>query len=147
MTKKWPLYAYAHLCAVCLTVRTQDMAAIFISWGTHEGPDGIHYHMPWHLPFSSLSFLLAIFNNIWTDGNLPPHWLESLPTFCKPNKSGILPQDYRPIALTSCLCKLLERMVNLSLMWYLDRIWILSCSKHSRSTYTFWNLHIFICKP
>jgi len=80
-----------------------------------------------HLSPTSLSFLLSIFNNIWTTGNFPPHWREAIVLpFLKPNKTGTLPQDYRPIALTSCLCKLMEWMINFRLMWYLEYHQIIS---------------------
>ena len=38
----------------------------------------------------------------------------------KPGKNHSDPKNYRPIALTSCICKTLERMVNNRLVWYLD---------------------------
>lgn len=38
----------------------------------------------------------------------------------KTKQTNALPLDYHPIALTSCLCKLLKRMVNIRLMWYLE---------------------------
>ena len=39
----------------------------------------------------------------------------------KPGKDSYNPLNYRPIALTSCLCKTLERMINERLIWYLEK--------------------------
>ena len=38
----------------------------------------------------------------------------------KPGKDPAEPNNYRPIALTSCLCKALERMINKRLTWFLE---------------------------
>jgi ribonuclease HI len=38
----------------------------------------------------------------------------------KPGKDPTNPLSYRPIALTNCLCKLLEKMINARLMFYLE---------------------------
>ena len=37
----------------------------------------------------------------------------------KPDKDTVEPNNYRPKALTSCLCKTLERMINKRLTWFL----------------------------
>ena len=39
----------------------------------------------------------------------------------KPGKDQSNPTNYRPIALTSCICKTMERMVNDRLVWTLER--------------------------
>ena len=44
----------------------------------------------------------------------------------KPNKDPSDPTNYRPIALTSCLCKTMERMVNDRLVWVLESKKLLS---------------------
>ncbi len=86
-----------------------------------KGPDGIHYQMLQHLAPPSLSFLLALFNRIWLTGDLRPQWRGALILpFLKPNKPSSLPQDYHPVAITICICKLFECMVNSRLMWYLE---------------------------
>ena len=74
-----------------------------------------------HLAPQATHFLLYLYNKVWTEGDFPPAWkIAIILPFLKPSKSGHLPSDYRPIALTSCLCKLLERMVNCRLMWFLE---------------------------
>ena len=85
------------------------------------GPDDIHYQFLKHLPDSSLSVLLKTFNDIWETGNVPKSWKEvTIIPIPKPGKDNTNPNNYRPIALTSCICKTLERMINERLVWYLE---------------------------
>ena len=47
---------------------------------------------------------------------------EKLPSYPLPSheKNSKDPNDYRPIALTSCVCKTMERMINDCLVWFLE---------------------------
>ena len=95
--------------------------AIQKSHDTATGPDEVHYQMLKHLPENALSTLLHIFNDIWITGVFPDSWrLATVIPIPKPGKDHADPTNYRPIALTSCLCKTLERMINKRLVWYLE---------------------------
>ena len=88
---------------------------------TATGPDNIHYQLIKHLPEPCLILLLDIYNDIWESGNFPPSWHEAtIIPIPKPGKDHTNPTNYRPIALTSCLCKTMERMVNDRLVWFLE---------------------------
>ena len=92
-----------------------------------------------HLPDSSLSVLLKTFNDIWETGDVPKSWKEAtIIPIPKPGKDNTNPNNYRPIALTSCICKTLERMINERLVWYLEKNNIItefqSGFRHQRST-------------
>lgn len=55
----------------------------------------------------SLSRILEFYNRVWEEGVLPQGWKEALIIpLKKPGKEPINPLYYRPIALTSLLCKL-----------------------------------------
>ena len=74
-----------------------------------------------HLPPKSVQALLDIFNDIWETGKFPESWeLSTIIPVPKPGKDHTEPTNYRPIALTCCLCKTLERMINTRLVWYLE---------------------------
>ena len=38
----------------------------------------------------------------------------------KPEKDNTDPNNYRLIALTSCICKTMERMINKRLVWFIE---------------------------
>ena len=100
---------------------TELKDAIAVSKDTATGPDDIHYQMLKHLPETALDTLLHIFNSIWTTGGFPESWrLATIIPIPKPGKDHAEPTNYRPIALTSCLCNTLERMLNKRLVWYLE---------------------------
>ncbi|GFO29714.1 Pol-like protein [Plakobranchus ocellatus] len=94
------------------------------------GPDGVYYQFLRHLPNPAcilFSNSLITFNNIWTTGDISPSWREaSVVPIPKPGKDPSDPSNYRPIALTSCLCKTLERMVNDRLVHVLESRSLLS---------------------
>ena len=70
-----------------------------------------------HLPDTSLETLLNIFNNIWTTGKFPDDWqYATIIPIPKPAEQN----NYRTIALTSCLCKTLEKMINIRLTCFLE---------------------------
>jgi hypothetical protein len=88
---------------------------------TAVGPDEIHYAFLQHLPAPVLSILLDIFNSIWLQESFPSSWRQAtIIPVAKPGKDPSMPNNYRPIALTSCLCKTMERMINCRLVWYLE---------------------------
>ena len=86
-----------------------------------QGLNDIHYQLLKHLPVSSLLILLEIFNDIWKTGNIPKSWKEAtVIPISKPDKDHTDPTNYRPIALTSCICKTMERMIKDRLTWFLE---------------------------
>ena len=85
------------------------------------GPDNITNEMLQHLGNSALKQLLDIFNLSWRQGQVPQCWKEAkmIPVL-KKGKNKEKAQSYRPISLTSCTCKTMERVVNQRLQLYLE---------------------------
>jgi ribonuclease HI len=91
------------------------------SHDTSVGPDDIHYQLLKHLPINCKMILLNLFNRIWVGEPFPSAWRNAIViAIPKPGKDISLPTNYRPIALTSCLCKTMERMVNGRLVYFLE---------------------------
>ena len=89
--------------------------------------DEIHNAFLRNLPERALLEVLSCFNQLWAERSFPPSWRESIVVpILKQGKDKSDPNNYRPISLTSCLCKVMERMVNRRLVWWLERRNLLS---------------------
>lgn len=86
------------------------------------GHDDITYAFLRHMSDEARSYLLELYNLIWNTGDFPFSWsVATIIPIPKPGKDHLLATNYRPISLTSCICKVMEKMVNARLMWYLER--------------------------
>ena len=85
------------------------------------GRDSICYGMLENLGERGKEVLVKLFNKVWQEGIIPSCWKESVVIpIKKPGMDPTLPDSYRPIALTSQMGKVMERMVNDRLVYYLE---------------------------
>lgn len=74
-----------------------------------------------HLSRNSLLNLLNLYNRIWDEHTYPDAWSKAfIIPIPKPGKDLKDPKNYRPIALTSCLGKILEKIINTRLVYVLE---------------------------
>ena len=91
------------------------------SYHSAVSPDEIHNEFLKQLPGESVKCLLKLYDNIWVNGTFPETWRQSIiVSIPKSGKDTSNLPNYRPIALTSCLCKMMEQMINSRLAWYLE---------------------------
>ena len=97
------------------------------SGSTSVGPDKVHYEFLRHLEEAQVQELLAFYNYIWTHNVFPEAWRHSyVIPILKPGKDRNKVTSYRPIQLTSCLCKVYESMIAKRLSWTLEKYELLS---------------------
>ena len=103
--------------------RLRDLRWSIIKAKPHApGPDGIHNYLLKHLPEDTLKIIKGILNKIRISAYFPHQWrAASVIPVPKPSKDHTDPLSYRPIALTRCLCKVLERMIYTHFIWYLEK--------------------------
>lgn len=89
---------------------------------TAPGKDLLHNQFLIHLPKNHHGALLAIFNQSFRSGEIPAEWKSSLILpIPKPGKDHSQVSSYRPISLLSCVGKLMERLINNRVTWYLGK--------------------------
>ncbi|GFY10144.1 putative RNA-directed DNA polymerase from transposon BS [Trichonephila clavipes] len=84
------------------------------------GPNDIHGQMIDHVRLSGRQRILDIINCSWNKGQLPRDWRRAtvIPNK-KCGKTDGTPESFRPIALTSIACKIMEKMILRRLTFYL----------------------------
>ena len=85
------------------------------------GEDLIMYSFLKNLPNIEKLNLLKFYNHIWVSDTFPSKWkISLLLPILKPGKPKLEINSYRPIALTSVLCKTMEKMIALRLNVFLE---------------------------
>ena len=105
-------------------------AALSTCGDSAPGPDDISYSFIRHSDPKLQNYLLALYNQFWTQDYFPPEWCHAheIP-IPKPGKDPFFPTSSRPISLTSCLCKLMEKLVAPRLVWFAEHNNLLSPSQ------------------
>jgi len=77
-----------------------------------EGPDGVAPRFIQHLGPAALEYFLGCCNRSWYEGFLPQQWrTATIIPILKSGKPASEVDSFRPISLTSCLGKVMERLV------------------------------------
>jgi hypothetical protein len=97
-----------------------DRAISLLKTKSAPGLDGTNNAMLKNLPFGAKCLLLNLIN-MSLRTKIPDEWKRSVITMI-PKKDGMSndPCQYRPISLTSCICKLAERMIKSRLYHFLE---------------------------
>lgn len=88
---------------------------------TAPGPDRVTNEMLKRLTIRMKCALLNLYNQLWEQKTYSEEWKTAFVVpVSKPVKDPYLPSSYRPISLTSCMGKLMEKIVNNRLQWLLE---------------------------
>ena len=94
------------------------------------GPDGIHNRVLYEIRDEIAQPLTDLFRCSLDTGELPSEWkiANITPIYKKGRKAD--PNNYRPVSLTSAVCKMMERLVRDELENHLEKQGLLSPSQH-----------------
>ena len=97
---------------------------------TSKTPDGIASIVIKKTSPALKTFLIMFFNLSLQTSQIPWQWKTGYitPCFKKGNKN--IPKNYRPISQTSVLCRLLEKIISLTIIEYLSKNNLLSPDQH-----------------
>ena len=85
------------------------------------GADLVHNQMLANLSNRNTDHLQDLMNNCLAQGYVPQAWKNAtVVPLLKPGKPEGDPGSYRPISLTSCVCKVMERVLNSRITWHLE---------------------------
>ncbi|CAG4975226.1 unnamed protein product [Colias eurytheme] len=105
-----------------LPVSLQELKNSIKISDTAPGMDDISYSMISHLPESAQKILVILFNRFLNDKFVPNQWRDvKVVPVPKPGVQNSQSSDKRPIALISCLCKILHTIINRRLEWYFEK--------------------------
>ena len=94
------------------------------------GPDGISPRILKEVAHQISTPLAMLFNKSMQNGSIPDDWRKANVTPLFKKGSKFVPGNYRPVSLTSVLCKTMERLVKDKLIQHLEANEVISDSQH-----------------
>lgn len=95
------------------------------------GADGILYSFIVNSSENTRRYYLELVNCMFSVGYVPESWKSQIIVpILKPGKEAESPNSYRPIALSSVLCKIAEHLIKNRLDWFVESKQILPQSQH-----------------
>ena len=110
-------------------ITEKEVSHTITLWSKKSAPgnDQITSTMLQHLHHNTITHLTSLLNRIFFSANFPSQWKNALIIpLLKPLKDPTHPLSYRPISLLSALGKILEKIINNRLTWFLETNEILS---------------------
>ena len=115
-----------------ITINIAGVAKLLRSLKPHKatGPDGVPARLLKEIADEVAPAVTLLFQASLDQGRIPPSWKKALivPIFKKGNRS--VASNYRPISLTTILCKLCEHIMHCSIIGHLSKHNILIDSQH-----------------
>ena len=106
------------------------MLAIRKLKSTSPGGDKVHNYMLKNLTRETILQMLSMFNKSFSAPEIPNVWkLGTVIPIHKPGKDKTSVLSYRPISLLSCIGKLMERIIQRRLEWYVESKGLLMSSQ------------------
>jgi potassium voltage-gated channel Eag-related subfamily H protein 8 len=97
------------------------LASLYPHLSVAPGPDVIHTQVLSYPPATGEELLLSLCNRIWSENLVPSAWrIATIILILKPGKDCSSLANYRPVSLTSYVCKTMECVVNHQLEWLLE---------------------------
>lgn len=121
-----------HLMSDSVEVTAYEISLILAGLDQYKAPgeDGFHPFVL-HNTAESLAFPLEIlFNNSLASGIVPHQWLVANVTPLFKGGSKLEPSNYRPVSLTSVICKVLERCIRSRIMCHMIKNNLLTPEQH-----------------
>lgn len=108
-------------------VSVQEVINSIKNTDSAPGHDNVSYSMIKHLPYTAKIMLTSIYNKFMISGFVPEQWRKvKIIPIPKPGGDPSSCAGVRPIALISCLCKILHTIITRRLEWFLEKNNLLS---------------------
>ena len=115
---------------ICITEEIVFSKLNALNVNKSPGNDEIHPKMLYELRMEIVKPLADLYRLSLDQGIVPKDWKEAavIPLFKKGKRAD--PENYRPISLTSLLCKILESIIKDNILCHLDKHSLIKSSQH-----------------